>query len=85
MQQNDLTDAQKKAFEQNEADFRRLDDHVRDVQETARARLTNTGWPDSGDTRRCFSCPCPDLIVNAQGKCKRSGCGHPLTDHDLPT
>ncbi|MFB8237523.1 hypothetical protein ACFC58_13325 [Kitasatospora purpeofusca] len=85
MRQNDLTEAQKQAFEQNEADFRNLDDHVRDIRETARARLTANGWePDSNDTRPCFSCPCPDLQVAAQGKCQRGGCHHPIYDHDLP-
>ncbi|WCE02532.1 hypothetical protein PGH47_43090 (plasmid) [Streptomyces sp. HUAS 31] len=86
MEQYDLTDAQKKAFEENEAAFRRFDDQVSGVREAARARLTRNGWePDPNGTRPCLSCPCPDLqLVDAQGNCKRGGCRHPLGDHDLP-
>jgi hypothetical protein len=87
MQQYDVTDAQKKAFEENEADFRRFDDQLRDIRETARARLTKTSWgPDRNDTIPCLSCPCPDFEPGGpQGKCKRVSCRHELGGHDLPT
>jgi hypothetical protein len=44
MQQYGPTDAQKKAFEENEADFRRFDEQISGIRETARARLENSGW-----------------------------------------
>ncbi|WP_062646099.1 hypothetical protein [Streptomyces maremycinicus] len=86
MQEYDLTDAQKKAFADNEADFRRLDAQVRGTQETARARLIAHGWgSDSEETIPCLSCPCPDFQPGgALHKCKRGSCRHPLSDHDLP-
>ncbi|MEV5203292.1 hypothetical protein [Streptomyces sp. NPDC053720] len=86
MQHYDLTDAQKKAFEENEVDFRRIDDHIRRIQEAARARLTNNGWePDPDGAIPCLSCPCPNFQGGGpQGRCKRAGCRHPLIDHDLP-
>jgi hypothetical protein len=86
MQQHDLTDAQKKAFEENEGDFRRFDDQVRGIRETARARLLNNGWePDPNSGMPCLSCPCPDFQPGGPlGTCKRSSCPHSLLDHDLP-
>ncbi|MBT2505174.1 hypothetical protein J7I98_04525 [Streptomyces sp. ISL-98] len=89
MQQYDLTDAQKKAFEENEADFRRLDDQIRGVQETARTRLTNNGWepePDPDGGIPCLACPCPEFQFGGQlGKCKRGSCRHSSGSHDWPT
>lgn len=62
MQQYDVTDAQKKAFEENEADFRGFDDQLRGIRETARARLAKNGWePDRKDTIPCLVCPCHDF------------------------
>ncbi|GAA3866326.1 hypothetical protein GCM10023084_19480 [Streptomyces lacrimifluminis] len=86
MQQYNLTDAQKKAFEENEADFRRLDDQLRGIRETARARLTSNDWePDSNGTIPCLSCPCPDFQSGGpEGKCKRVSCRHSFSGHDLP-
>ncbi|WP_020133997.1 hypothetical protein [Streptomyces sp. 351MFTsu5.1] len=86
MQQQDLTVSQKKAFEDNEADFRRFDDELRGIRETARARLRAHGWDtDSDDTKPCLSCPCPDFLPGgALGNCKRGGCPHSLLDHDMP-
>ncbi|MCL6736852.1 hypothetical protein [Streptomyces neyagawaensis] len=88
MEQYDLTEAQKKAFAENEADFRKFDDQLRDVREAARARLRGSGWdpgPGSEDAIRCLSCPCPDFQAGGpQGKCKRASCRHFLIDHDLP-
>ncbi|MDX2541478.1 hypothetical protein ACOT81_00940 [Streptomyces sp. WI04-05B] len=87
MQQYDLTDAQRKAFEENEADFRRFDDQIRGVQETARARLTNSGWAvGQNDGFPCLSCWCPDFQAGGpQGSCKRVSCRHALINHDMPT
>jgi hypothetical protein len=86
MQQHDLTDALKKAFEENESDFRRVDDHIRGIRESARARLLSNGWepdPDSGIP--CLSCACPDFQPGGpQGTCKRTSCRHSLLGHDLP-
>ena len=49
MQQHGPTDAQKKAFEENEADFRRFGEQISGIRETARARLENSGWdPEIG-------------------------------------
>ncbi|MDG5808187.1 hypothetical protein P9869_37185 [Streptomyces ossamyceticus] len=88
MEQYDLTEAQEKAFAENEADFRKFDDQLRDVREAARARLRASGWdpgPDTGDTLPCLSCPCPDFQSGGPGgKCKRGSCRHFLIDHDLP-
>ncbi|MGV9453784.1 hypothetical protein [Streptomyces sp. NPDC003635] len=87
MEQYQLTDGQKKAFEDNEAEFRKLDGQMRGVRESARARLSTSGWePDSSDGRRCLSCPCPDYQGGGpQGGCKRLSCRHPLLDHDMDT
>lgn len=86
MRQHDLTAPQRKAFEDNEADFRRLDDELRDLRETARARLRTNGWePDSNDTQPCLSCSCPDFVPGGTlGNCKRADCRHALISHDLP-
>jgi hypothetical protein len=83
---NDLTDAQKKAFAENEAGFRGFDDQVRAIRETARARLTDNGWePGPNGSIPCLSCPCPDFQHGGpQGTCGRGGCRHPFIDHDLP-
>ncbi|WP_371661832.1 hypothetical protein [Streptomyces sp. NBC_00280] len=86
MQQYDVTDAQKKAFEENEADFRGFDDQLRGIRETARARLAKNGWePDRKDTIPCLVCPCHDFQQGGpQGKCKRVSCRHSFGSHDLP-
>ncbi|WP_327696869.1 hypothetical protein [Streptomyces sp. NBC_00459] len=86
MQQYDVTDAQKKAFEENEADFRRFDDQLRGIRETARARLAKNGWePDRKDTIPCLACPCPDFQPGGpQGNCKRISCRDSLISHDTP-
>ena len=87
MQQQDLTAAQRKAFEENEADFRRLDDELAGIRETARARLRANGWepPDSNDTQPCLCCPCPGFLPGGTlNHCKRVGCPHLQTDHDMP-
>ncbi|KRD06222.1 MULTISPECIES: hypothetical protein [unclassified Streptomyces] len=84
----DPTEAQKKAFAENEADFRSLDEHLGRVRETARVRLTDSGLGghDPGDHIRCLSCPCPDFQAGGPlGACKRGSCRHPIGDHDLPT
>ncbi|MFF6805593.1 hypothetical protein [Streptomyces sp. NPDC012616] len=89
--QYDPTDAQKNAFEEfeeNEADLRRPDGHMGGIRESARVRPTDNGWggPDPSDHIRCLSCPCPDFQAGGPlGKCKRSSCHHPISDHDLPT
>jgi len=53
----DPTEAQKKAFAENEADFRSLDEHLGRVRETARVRLTDSGLGghDPGDHIRVFT------------------------------
>ncbi|MFB7241956.1 hypothetical protein ACFCYX_05700 [Streptomyces populi] len=86
MKKDELTDAQKKAFEENKAAFRELDEHRRSIQEAARARLTAHGWePGLEEHIPCLSCPCPDFQHGGPlGTCRRSTCGHPLIDHDLP-
>lgn len=86
MQQQDLTASQRKAFEDNEADFRRFDDELRGIREAARARLSTHGLdPDSNDTQPCLSCPCPDFMPGGTlGNCKRVGCPHSLLNHDMP-
>ncbi|WP_055715757.1 hypothetical protein [Streptomyces torulosus] len=88
MEEYDLTEAQKKAFGENEAEFRKFDDQLRGVREAARARLTDSGWepdPGPGDTIPCLSCPCPDFQPGGpQGRCKRPSCRHFLIDHELP-
>ncbi|MFF7841483.1 hypothetical protein ACFZC6_22140 [Streptomyces ossamyceticus] len=88
MEEYDLTEAQKNAFEDNQAEFRKFGDQLRDVREAARARLTDSGWepaPESEDAIRCLSCPCPDFQGGGpEGKCKRGSCRHFLIDHDLP-
>ncbi|MEH0549012.1 hypothetical protein QA802_39900 [Streptomyces sp. B21-105] len=86
--QYDPTDAQEKAFAESEADFRQLGDHMGRIRESARTRLTVSGWggPDPGDTVPCLSCPCPDFQAGGPlGQCRRGGCHHPISDHDLPT
>ncbi|MDX3310525.1 hypothetical protein P1S61_15785 [Streptomyces sp. ME08-AFT2] len=83
----DPTDAQKKAFEENEPDFRRLDEEMHRVRDTARARLTDSGWsgPDAGDHIPCLSCSCPDFQPEGPlGRCRRFSCRHSMIDHDLP-
>jgi hypothetical protein len=87
MQQYGPTDAQKKAFEENEADFRRFDEQISGIRETARARLENSGWdPGQNDALPCLSCWCPGFEPGGpQGKCKRVSCRHQMIDHDLPT
>lgn len=86
MRQYDPTDAQKKAFAENQADFRRLADHVRGVQETARARLAAHGLePDRGGGIPCLACTCPDFEPGGKlGSCDRSDCQHSLLNHDRP-
>lgn len=86
MRQYDLTDAQKKAFEENEADFRKLDDQIHGIRDTARARLTDTDWePDPDGDFGCLACPCPGFQVGGpKGDCKRPSCRHSLLNHDLP-
>ncbi|MFB6894632.1 hypothetical protein ACFCX4_35705 [Kitasatospora sp. NPDC056327] len=86
--QYDPTDPQKKAFEENAAEFRAFDDRIRSVQDTARARLADSGWDPGDDTQgtlRCLSCPCPGFEFGGfQGRCKRSSCKHAFINHDLP-
>lgn len=84
----DPTDAQKKAFEESEADPRRVGEHTGHVRETTRVRLTDNGLggPDPSEHIRCLSCPCPDFQAGGPlGRCKRSSCRHPISEHDLPT
>lgn len=85
---HDPADAQKKAFEENEADVLRLDEHMGRIRESARVRRTDTGWggPDPSDHIRCLSCPCPDFQAGGPlGTCKRGSCHHPISAHELPT
>ncbi|PTH88839.1 hypothetical protein C9J60_08375 [Streptomyces sp. A244] len=82
MQQSDI---QAKAYEENAADFRRLDDQIRSVREAARARLMDNGWePDSNDGWRCLACPCPGFEDGPNGQCGRDTCKHPFGAHDIP-
>lgn len=79
------SDAQAKAYEENAADFRRLDEQVRSMREAARARLMDNGWEyDFSDGIPCLICPCPDLEPGSKGLCGRDTCRHAAGAHDLP-
>ncbi|MET7317135.1 MULTISPECIES: hypothetical protein [Streptomyces] len=84
MKQQEITDALRRAFEANEADFSSIEDQVRTRHATARERLTRSGWNDQGDFH-CLACPCPHFLQGGhEGRCRRGSCGHSLLSHDLP-
>ncbi|MGW6544789.1 hypothetical protein ACWGBH_18315 [Streptomyces massasporeus] len=79
------SDTQAKAYEENAAEFRKLDDQIHSMREAARARLMGNGWePDSNGGIPCLACPCPAFEFGPNGRCGRDTCHHSLGAHDLP-
>ncbi|ARZ71457.1 hypothetical protein M1P56_11410 [Streptomyces sp. HU2014] len=86
-----LTDAQKKARDEIEADLDRAEEQLRKAHLDARSRLAGFGDPDDESGSFCFKCrftshPCPAYEAPAtggMGPCKRPTCRHPFLRHDV--
>lgn len=86
-----LTDAQKTARDEIEADLDRAEKQLRKAHEDARARLAEFGGDDDETGSFCFKCrftshPCPSYETphsGGLGPCKRSTCRHAFTVHDV--
>ncbi|MGW6793857.1 hypothetical protein [Streptomyces chartreusis] len=81
---HDLTDAQTKAFEQNQADFAELKKQMRSFAETANSRLTASGLAHGPGLHpnRCFLCSCTEFHGLPDDRCTTLHCGHEMTSHD---
>jgi hypothetical protein len=78
-----LTDAQKKAFEENRADFAKLKKQMRSFAETANSRLTASGLPRADlHPNRCLLCSCTEFQGTPNDSCTTLNCGHEMTSHD---
>lgn len=77
--EHDLTDSQKKAFEENEADFVELNKQMRSFGETASSRLATSGLHRDPNANDCLLCPCGQFQGAPGDKCT---CGHQMTSHD---
>jgi hypothetical protein len=73
-----LTDAQEKAYAENEADFAKLDQQIRSVQEAATARLSAIGLRFDEDSTACLLCGC-DAMEGPGADC--DNCGHRIWKH----
>ncbi|MEV0637001.1 hypothetical protein AB0I77_18980 [Streptomyces sp. NPDC050619] len=76
----DPADAQKKAYEENEADFSILEKQLRSFDETATARLAAIGRRFDPDAQYCYRCPC-DQFEGTHIRCARDTCGHSMASH----
>ncbi|MGV9499539.1 hypothetical protein [Streptomyces sp. NPDC003642] len=76
----ELTDEQREAYAENEADLGRLETHLRDVQGTATARLTTAGLTLDPDATNCLLCPCKEFKGDTN-LCGRPGCRHSRLRH----
>ncbi|GAB3002233.1 hypothetical protein GCM10023080_079890 [Streptomyces pseudoechinosporeus] len=76
----DLTDAQKKAYEDNKANFGDLEKQIRSFEEAANSRLAASGLRFDPDAPYCYLCPCHEF-ESSTTRCARSTCGHSMTSH----
>lgn len=72
-----ITDAEKKAYKENEADFRRLDEQIREVRMAASSRLVAAGRDFNPDAQYCYRCWCEQYEGNG-GPCV---CRHGFSNH----
>ncbi|MFF3373880.1 hypothetical protein ACFYXF_13190 [Streptomyces sp. NPDC002680] len=82
--EDDLTDDQKKAFEQNEADFTELKKRMRSFAESANSRLDASGLHRGPGTHpnRCLLCRCTAFQGTPDHPCTTYNCHHDMTSHD---
>jgi hypothetical protein len=82
--EDDLTDDQKKAFEQNKADFTEFKKQLRSFTETANSRLAASGLHRDPATHpnRCLICPCTGFQGTPGDLCTNTACRHDMTSHD---
>ena len=78
----DLTDDQKKAYAENEADFAELEKQIRSLAETAKSRLTASGLRHGPGTEfYCYLCSCREF-QGSDHQCTRSTCRHSRLRHE---
>jgi hypothetical protein len=85
--------AQERAYKLTDAQFKALDDAeaiMTRAFDEARAKISAAGVPGEGSTRCLVGPPHCDAFVQPTGgsgadrlKCKRQGCGHFFTRHDV--
>ncbi|MGW6543360.1 hypothetical protein ACWGBH_10990 [Streptomyces massasporeus] len=77
----DLTDDQRKAFEENRADFAELKQQMLGFAEAAHSRLVASGLHRGPGTHphHCFLCPCTEFRGLPNDDCP---CGHQMTSHE---
>ncbi|KOG37158.1 hypothetical protein [Streptomyces resistomycificus] len=75
-----LTDAEKKAYAENEADLSTLEEQLRSFDKVANSRLAAIGRRFDPDAQYCYRCPC-DQYEGASSRCARDTCGHSRTGH----
>ncbi|MFJ3508573.1 hypothetical protein [Streptomyces luteogriseus] len=77
----DLTNDQKKAFEENRADFAELKKQMLGFAEVARSRLAASGLHRGAETHpyHCFLCACTEFRGPPGDNCP---CGHQMTSHE---
>ncbi|MFI2371609.1 hypothetical protein [Streptomyces sp. NPDC018833] len=83
-QDTSLTDAQKRAFQQNEADFAKLEEQMRSVEEAATARLSASGLEFDEDRRNCYLCLCSGFESSGSStrpSTRCANCPHQMTRH----
>jgi hypothetical protein len=73
-----LTDVQRKALDEADAGLTRFFDE-------ANAKLSAAGLGRQGadGDARCLRCDCDGYLQGHGLKCKRPGCGHSFTSHDV--
>lgn len=79
---NDLTDAQKGVYKENDAALEEAEEHLRTAQQKAYARLKEVGI-DGGD-ESCMRCGCPEYVATPHhplANCPREFCGHSFASH----
>ncbi|CAM5398186.1 hypothetical protein [Streptomyces pilosus] len=78
----DLTDAQRAAFEQNEAEFAELESQWRAAREAAEARLRDADY-DPGGPLYCYRCTCSSFVPSDDdgNVCEREFCRHTAMQH----
>jgi hypothetical protein len=73
-----LTETQKRAYAENQADFAKLDQQIRNVEEAATARLAASGLHFDEDATSCLFCYCTGY-EGVSGAC--DNCNHGRLRH----
>ncbi|MFH0518584.1 hypothetical protein ACHBTE_15570 [Streptomyces sp. M41] len=77
----DLTDEQKKAYADNEAELGNIETQMRSIQDAANTRLAAAQLRFDPDGTYCLQCPC-DEYVGPNHTCGRRTCTHSRLSHN---